>query len=148
MSLKQRIAEDMKLAMRAGDTKRRDALRLLQAALKQREIDDRIELNDAAVITVIEKMLKQRKDSIAQFEAAQRQDLAEIEKFEVDVLRIYMPEALSETELERVVDEVIASIEDMAPQKIGQVMALLKSRLSGRVDMAKVAALVKSKVSN
>ncbi|HRQ06113.1 MAG TPA: GatB/YqeY domain-containing protein [Nitrosomonas halophila] len=147
MNLKQTIAEDMKAAMRAGDTKRRDALRLLQAALKQREVDERIELDDAAVISVIEKMLKQRKDSIAQYEAAQRQDLAEIEKFEVDVLKVYMPEALNDAELDVIVNEAIASIEGMAPQKMGQVMALLKTKLAGRADMAKVSALVKSKIA-
>jgi uncharacterized protein len=148
MSLKQRIAEDMKSAMRAGDTRRRDALRLLQAALKQREVDERIELDDAAVVAVIEKMLKQRKDSITQYEAAQRMDLAEIEKFEIDVLRIYMPTALSDAELSVTVDEVIASVGGVTPQKMGQVMALLKTRLSGRADMAKVSALVKSKITN
>jgi uncharacterized protein YqeY len=148
MSLKQRIAEDMKSAMRAGDTRRRDALRLLQAALKQREVDERIELDDAAVVAVIEKMLKQRKDSITQYEAAQRLDLAEIEKFEIDVLRIYMPAALSDAELSVTVDEVIASVGGVTPQKMGQVMALLKTRLSGRADMAKVSALVKSKITN
>jgi uncharacterized protein len=148
MSLKQRIAEDMKSAMRAGDTRRRDALRLLQAALKQREVDERIELDDAAVVAVIEKMLKQRKDSITQYEAAQRLDLAEIEKFEIDVLRIYMPAALSDAELSVTVDEVIASVGGVTPQKMGQVMALLKTRLSGRADMTKVSALVKSKITN
>lgn len=147
MNLKQTIAEDMKAAMRAGDAKRRDALRLLQAALKQREVDERIELDDAAVISVIEKMLKQRKDSIAQYEAAQRQDLAEIEKFEVDVLKVYMPEALNDAELDVIVNEAIASIEGMTPQKMGQVMALLKTKLAGRADMAKVSALVKSKIA-
>jgi uncharacterized protein YqeY len=147
MNLRQKIAEDIKSAMRAGDTKRRDALRLLQAALKQREVDERIELDDGAVIVVIEKMLKQRKDSISQYEAAQRMDLAEIERFEVEVLRAYMPEALSDTELDAVVNEVIASIsiEDKVP-KIGQVMVLLKTRLAGRADMAKVSALVKAKI--
>jgi uncharacterized protein YqeY len=148
MSLKQRIAEDMKSAMRAGNTRRRDALRLLQAALKQREVDERIELDDAAVVAVIEKMLKQRKDSIIQYEAAQRLDLAEIEKFEIDVLRIYMPTALSDAELSVAVDEVIASVGGVTPQKMGQVMALLKTRLSGQADMAKVSTLVKSKITN
>ena len=148
MSLKQRIAEDMKSAMRAGDKRRRDALRLLQAALKQREVDERIELDDVAVVAVIEKMLKQRKDSITQYESAQRLDLAEIEKFEIDVLRVYMPAALSDAELDVIVDEVIASVDGVTSQKMGQVMALLKTRLSGRADMAKVSALVKSKIAN
>lgn len=148
MSLKQRIAEDMKSAMRAGDKRRRDALRLLQAALKQREVDERIELDDAAVVAVIEKMLKQRKDSITQYEVARRLDLAEIEKFEIDILRIYMPKALSDAELDVIVDEVIASVDGVTPQKMGQVMSVLKTRLSGRADMAKVSALVKSKIAN
>jgi uncharacterized protein len=148
MSLKQRIAEDMKSAMRAGDKRRRDALRLLQAALKQREVDERIELDDAAVVAVIEKMLKQRKDSITQYEAVKRLDLAEIEKFEIDVLRTYMPVALSDAELNVIVDEVIASVDSVTPQIMGKVMALLKTRLSGRADMTKVSALVKSKIAN
>jgi|SRR5690554_5900156 len=147
MNLRQRIAEDVKLAMRAGDSKRRDALRLLQAALKQKEVDERIELDDAAIVAVIEKMLKQRKDSITQYEAALRSDLAEIEKFEVEVLQTYMPEALSDTELNTIVDEVIASIEKDGMLKIGQVMALLKPRLAGRADMGKVSALVKAKIT-
>lgn len=135
------------MAMRAGDSKRRDALRLLQAALKQKEVDERIELDDAAIVAVIEKMLKQRKDSITQYEAALRSDLAEIEKFEVEVLQTYMPEALSDTELNTIVDEVIASIEKDGMLKIGQVMALLKPRLAGRADMGKISALVKAKIT-
>lgn len=137
----------MKSAMRAGDVKRRDALRLLQAALKQREVDERIELNDAAVVAVIEKMLKQRRDSIAQYEAAGRQDLADIEKFEVDVLQTYMPEALSDVELSAIIDEVIASIGGSGTPKIGEVMALLKPKLAGKADMGKVSSLVKAKVA-
>lgn len=146
MNLKQRIAEDVKSAMRAGDTKRRDTLRLLQAALKQKEVDERIELEDQAVIAVIEKMLKQRKDSIAQFEAAQRADLAEIEEFEMGVLQTYMPEPLNDAELDTIINEAIASAgEGRAPQ-IGQVMNLLKSRIAGRADMKKVSTLVKERI--
>jgi len=147
MNLRQKITEDMKSAMRAGDVKRRDALRLLQAALKQREVDERIELDDAAVVAVIEKMLKQRRDSITQYEAAQRQDLADIEKFEVEVLQAYMPEALSDTELDTMISEVIASLGENGSPKIGEVMALLKPKLAGRADMAKVSLLVKAKVT-
>lgn len=148
MNLKQKITEDMKAAMRAGDSKRRDAIRLLQAAIKQREVDERIELDDAAIIAVIEKMLKQRKDSIAQYEAAHRQDLADAEKYEVEVLLAYMPEMLSEAEVDKIVSEVIATLEDTSQQQIGKIMALLKPRLAGRANMAEVSALVKKKISS
>lgn len=147
MNLRQKITEDMKSAMRAGDVKRRDALRLLQAALKQKEVDERIELDDAAVVAVIKKMLKQRRDSIAQYEAAQRQDLADIEKFEAGVLQAYMPEALSDAELDAMISEVIASVGENGSPKIGEVMALLKPKLAGRADMAKVSLLVKVKIT-
>lgn len=148
MNLRQKITEDMKSAMRAGEMKRRDALRLLQAALKQKEVDERIELSDSAVIAVIEKMLKQRRDSIAQYEAAQRQDLADIEKFEVDVLQAYMPEALSDAELNVIIDEAIASFGVDRSPKIGQIIALLKPKLAGRADMGKISGLVKEKIGS
>lgn len=148
MNLRQKITEDMKSAMRAGEMKRRDALRLLQAALKQKEVDERIELSDSAVIAVIEKMLKQRRDSIAQYEAAQRQDLADIEKFEVDVLQAYMPEALSDAELNVIIDEAIASFGVDGSPKIGQIIALLKPKLAGRADMGKISGLVKEKIGS
>ena len=147
MSLKQQITEDMKTAMRAGDTKRRDAIRLLQAAIKQREVDERIELDDAAVVAVIEKMLKQRRDSISQYEAAQRQDLADAEKYEVGVLQAYMPQALSDAEVEGALVEAIAATGAQGQQDMGKVMALLKLRLAGRADMGKVSALVRAKLS-
>lgn len=148
MNLKQRITEDMKAAMRAGDSKRRDAIRLLRAAIKQREVDKRIELDDAAIIAVIEKMLKQRRDSIVQYEAARRQDLADAEKYEVDVLRAYMPQMLSEVEIDNIVNEIVADVADMGQQRMGKIMALLKARLAGCADMAQVAALVKKKISS
>ena len=147
MSLKQQITEDMKTAMRAGDTRRRDAIRLLQAAIKQREVDERIELDDAAVVAVIEKMLKQRRDSISQYEAAQRQDLADAEKYEVGVLQAYMPQALSDAEVEGALAEAIAATGAQGQQDISKVMALLKPRLAGRADMGKVSALVRAKLS-
>ncbi len=147
MSLKQQITEDMKTAMRAGDTKRRDAIRLLQAAIKQREVDERIELDDAAVVAVIEKMLKQRRDSISQYEAAQRQDLADAEKYEVGVLQTYMPQPLSDAEVGGAVAEAIAASGAQGQQDMGKVMALLKPRLAGRADMGKVSALVKARLS-
>ena len=146
MSLKQQIAEDMKAAMRAGDTRRRDAIRLLQANIKQREVDARIELSDADVVAIIEKMLKQRKDSIAQFEAAKREDLAEIEKYEVSVLTDYMPKAMSEGEVDAIVVAAISSSGAAGPQDMGKVMAIIKPKLAGRADMGKVSALVKARI--
>jgi len=147
LNLKQQITDDMKTAMRAGDTRRRDAIRLLQAAIKQREVDERITLDDAAVIAVIEKMLKQRRDSITQYESANRHDLADAEKYEVGVLQAYMPQALSDTEVENAVNEAIGAVGAKEQQDIGRVMAALKPRLSGRADMGKVSALVKDKLS-
>lgn len=148
MNLRQKITEDMKVAMRAGDSKKRDAIRLLQAAIKQREVDERIELDDTAIIAVIEKMLKQRRDSITQYEAARRQDLADAEKYEMDVLLTYMPQMMSEAEVTRIVDEVIALVGDAGQQRMGKIMALLKPKLTGCADMTQVAALVKKKISS
>ena len=147
MSLRERITEDVKAAMRAKDTERLSALRLLLAAIKQREVDERIELTDTDVVSVIDKMLKQRRDSISQFEAGNRQDLADKEKFEVQVLSGYMPQGLSVEEIEQAVVEAIASTGARSPQDMGKVMATLKLRLAGRADMAKVSALVKSKLA-
>lgn len=148
MSLKQQISDDIKIAMRAGEKQRRDALRLLQAALKQREIDERVELDDTAVIAVLEKMLKQRNESIKHYVAADRTDLAAIEEAEIAVLQHYMPKALSEAELETIVKDAIAAIEDASPGKMGKVMASLKPKLAGRADMTRVSALVKSLIAN
>ena len=145
-TLKQEITEHMKAAMRSGDTKRRDAIRLLQAAIKQREVDERIEMNDAMVIVVIEKMIKQRKDSITQYVAAKREDLADIERYEVGVLQAYMPKALNDSEIESIVEEVISLIGAKKPQEMGKVIAALRPKLAGRADMGKVAALVKSRL--
>jgi uncharacterized protein YqeY len=147
VNLRQQITEDMKSAMRAGDSRRRDAIRLLQAALKQREVDERIELDDAAVIAVIEKMLKQRRDSIAQYEAAHRHDLADAEKFEVSILQGYMPSALSDAEVDAAITEAVSTVGAKGPQDMGKVMAILKPRLSGRADMGKVSALVKARLA-
>ncbi len=146
MSLKDRITEDMKAAMRARDGARLSAIRLLLAAIQQREVDERITLGDAEVVSVIEKMLKQRRDSLQQFEAAGRQDLADKEKFEVTVLQAYMPKALSEAEVEAAVMEAVGASGAKGMQDIGKVMTLLKPKLAGRTDMAKVSALVKSKL--
>lgn len=147
MSLKQQITDDMKVAMRAKDTARLSAIRLLLAAMKQREVDERIELSDGDVVAIIEKMNKQRRDSISQYEAAGRQDLADVEKFEMGVLAVYMPQQLAETEVLAAVVEAIASAEATGPQDMGKVMALLKPRLAGLADMGKVSALIKAQLS-
>jgi len=147
MTLKERITEDMKAAMRAKDTPRLSAVRLLLAAIKQREVDERITLTDADVVGVIDKMLKQRRDSISQYEAGGRQDLADAERFEVQVLSAYMPQAMSEAEIDAAVAEAVAAVGAKAPQDMGKVMASLKPKLAGRADMAKVSALVKAKLS-
>jgi len=147
MSLKQQITEDMKNAMRARDTARLGAIRLLLAAMKQREVDERIELSDTDVIVIIEKMIKQRRDSISQFEAANRQELADIEKFEIAVLQTYMPQPMGENEVAAAVAEAIATSGAKSPQEMGKVIALLKPKLAGRADMGKVSALVKARLS-
>ena len=147
MSLKDRITEDMKNAMRSKDSARLSALRLLLAAMKQREVDERITLSDADVVAVIEKMLKQRRDSISQYEAAARQDLADAEKFEVEVLQTYMPQALSEAEVDGAIESAVAQAGAQGPQDMGKVMALLKSALAGRADMGKVSARVKARLT-
>ena len=147
MSLKQQITEDMKTAMRAKDVARLGAIRLLLAAMKQREVDERIELSDADVISIIDKMVKQRRDSITQFEAAGRQELADAEKFEIGVLQTYMPQAMSEAEVAAAVDEAIAASGAKSPQEMGKVIGLLKPKLAGRADMGKVSALVKARLS-
>jgi len=147
MLLKDRITEDMKSALRAKDSARLSAIRLLLAAIKQREVDERITLGDVEVVSVIEKMLKQRRDSIQQFDAAGRKDLADNERFEVTVLQAYMPKALSEAEVEAAVTEAIGVSGAKGVQDMGKVMALVKPKLAGRADMAKVSALVKSRLS-
>jgi uncharacterized protein YqeY len=148
MSLKARITDDVKTAMRGGDAPRRDALRLLLAALKQREVDERKELADADVVAVIEKMIKQRRESIAQFEKGGRQDLARNEQFEVTAFQAYMPQAMSDAEIEAAVAEAIAAAGAKAPSDMGKVMSALKGKLAGRADMSRVSALVKTKLSS
>lgn len=147
MSLKQQITDDMKAAMRAKDTARLGAVRLLLAAMKQREVDERIELSDADVIAIIEKMNKQRRDSISQYEAAGRQDLADVEKFEMTVLANYMPQQLGEAEIIAAVAEAIAATGAAGPQDMGKVMAVVKPKLAGLADMGKVSALIKAQLS-
>ena len=148
MSLKVRINEDMKAAMRAKESARLSALRLLLAAVKQREIDERIELDDAAVLAVVDKMLKQRRDSVAQYEAAQRFDLANAERFEIDVLSAYKPAGLSADQIAAAVDEAIKATGASGAADMGKLMAVLKPQLAGKADMAEVSKLVKSRLSN
>jgi uncharacterized protein YqeY len=143
MTLKERINEDMKAAMRAGETGKRDAIRLLLAAIKQREVDERIVLDDVAVVAVIDKMLKQRRDSITQYEAAGRKDLADAEKFEAELLTAYMPAGLSAEEIATAVATAVAETGAVGPGDMGKVMAVLKPKLAGRADMTEVSKLVK-----
>jgi uncharacterized protein YqeY len=137
----------MKAAMRARDAARLSAIRLLLAALKQREVDERIELSDADVVSVIEKMIKQRRESIAQFEQAARKDLADAEKFELEVLSAYLPRQMSEAEIGQAVAAAVAEAGASGMKDMGKVMSALKSRLAGRADMGQVSSLVKSRLS-
>ncbi|HQN64617.1 MAG TPA: GatB/YqeY domain-containing protein [Methylophilus sp.] len=146
MSLKNQITEDMKTAMRAKDTAKLGAIRLLQAAIKQREVDERVELDDAGVVGVIEKMLKQRRDSIAAYEGAGRNDLADVEKFEVGVLQAYMPQQLSDAEIAAIVEKVIAETGAAGAKDMGKVVGAVKPLVAGRADMGKVSGLIKAKL--
>ena len=147
MSLKARITDDMKAAMRARETARLGTIRLLLAAIKQKEIDDRVELDDAAVSSIVEKLIKQRKDSISQFQAAGRDDLVAAEQAELIVLMAYLPEQLSAAEVEAAVEAAIAESGATSARDMGKVMGLLKSRLAGRADMGQVSALIKARLA-
>ena len=147
MSLEIRIDDDWKAAMKAGDKAKKDALSLLRAAIKQKRVDEQIEITDAVVVAVIEKMLKQRKDSITQYEAAKRQDLADAEKFEAGVLAGYMPQGLSAAEVESVVVAAVAESGAKGPADMGKVIALVKPKVAGRADMGEVSKLVKAKLA-
>ncbi len=144
MSLKEQITEDMKAAMRAKDSGRLATIRLLTAAIKQKEVDERIDVSDEQVLAIIEKMIKQRKDSISQFEAGGRQDLADIEKAELVILSTYMPAALSDSEVQAEVAAAVAAVGAAGPQDMGKVMGVLKPKLAGRADMTAVSAMVKA----
>jgi uncharacterized protein len=146
MSLKAQISEDMKNAMRAKDSARLGAIRLLQAAIKQREVDERIELSDADVIAAIEKMLKQRRDSIAAYESANRQDLADVEKFEVTVLQTYLPQQLTEEELNAILEKVVVETGASGIKDMSKVMAAIKPLVIGRADMGKISGLIKTRL--
>lgn len=147
MTLKERINEDMKSAMRAKETAKLGAIRLLLAAMKQKEVDERLTLDDDAVVAIIDKMLKQRRDSVAQYEAANRADLADAEKFEMTVLSAYMPAALSEEEIAAAIAKAVSDSGAAGPADMGKVMGLLKPLLAGRADMSQVSKLVKAKLS-
>ncbi|MBC3919251.1 GatB/YqeY domain-containing protein [Undibacterium sp. CY18W] len=144
MTLKEQITDDMKAAMRAKETAKLGTIRLLTAAMKQKEVDERIELDDGMVLVIIEKMIKQRKDSITQFEAGGRQDLADIEKAELEILSKYMPAALSDEEVQAAVAAAVAETGAVGPQDMRKVIDVLKTRLAGRADMGKVSGLVKA----
>ncbi len=146
MSLKAKITEDMKSAMRAKDAARLGAIRLLLAAIKQREVDERIELDDAQIIAAIDKMLKQRRDSISQYEAAGRQELADIEHFEIGVLQEYMPAAASDEEIDILIEQAVTETGAVGVKDMGKVMAMIKSKLAGRADMTLVSGRIKARL--
>jgi hypothetical protein len=146
MTLKDKITEDMKAAMRAKETARLGTVRLLLAAMKQKEVDERVALSDADVLSIIEKMVKQRRESIAQFEKAGRTELADAERAEIAVLSGYLPQQLSEAEVAEAVAAAIRESGAAGPKDMGKVMGLLKSRLAGRTDMGKLSGLVKAKL--
>ena len=144
MSLKAQITEDMKTAMRAKDTARLGTIRLLQAAMKQKEVDERVELDDAAIIAIVDKLIKQRKDSIAAYETANRADLADVEKAEMEVLKVYLPERMSEAEITAAVQAIVAEVGATGPGDMGKVMGAVKTQLAGKADMGLVSAAVKA----
>jgi len=147
MSLKARVSDDMKAALKAKETQRLSAVRLLLAAIKQREVDERKELDDAEVVSVIEKMLKQRRDSIEQYRNAGRQDLVDVEEFEVRVLSAYLPQQANEAEIAEAIGAAIAATGAAGMADMGKVMGQLKAKLAGRADMGKVSAAVKAKLA-
>ena len=147
MTLKAQLTEDMKTAMKAGEKDRLGVIRLINAAIKQKEVDERIEMTDELVLAVLEKMLKQRKDSISQYEAAGRTDLADIEKFESGIIQAYLPQPLSQAEVEALVAKAIVDTGAEGPQAMGKVIAALKPQLAGRADMGAVSGMVKAALS-
>ncbi len=146
MSLKAQISEDMKTAMRAKDSVRLGAVRLLLSAIKQREVDERVELDDSNVIAVIEKMLKQRRDSITAYESANRHDLADIEKFEVTVLQTYLPQQLSEDEVKAILEQVVVDTGAAGIKDMSKVMVAIKPLVAGRADTGKISGLIKARL--
>ncbi|HEU4665839.1 MAG TPA: GatB/YqeY domain-containing protein [Dokdonella sp.] len=146
MSLKQQLTDDMKAAMKGGDKERLGVIRLVNAAIKQREVDERIVLDDAQVLAVLEKMLKQRKDSVAQYEGAGREDLAAVERYEMGVIEAYMPAKMSADEIDAIVTKAIADAGATSAKDMGKVVGLVKPQVAGRADMGQVSALVKRKL--
>jgi uncharacterized protein YqeY len=146
MPLKQQLTDDMKTAMKAGEKDRLGVIRLVNAAIKQREVDERITLDDTQVLAVLEKMLKQRKDSVTQYEAAAREDLAAVERYEIGVIQTYLPAQLSAAEIEAIVAKAIADSGAATAKDMGKVVGLIKPQLAGRADMGQVSALVKQKL--
>ena len=147
MSLKQQLTDDMKAAMKAGEKDRLAVIRLINAAIKQREVDERIELDDTAVLAVLEKMVKQRKDSVSQFEAANREDLAAIERAELAVIDTYLPAKLGEAEILAAIEAAVAETGATGPADMGKLMGVLKPRLAGKADMGEVSAIVKRRLA-
>lgn len=147
MTLKTQISEDMKSAMRAKETVRLGTIRLLQAAIKQREVDERVELTDADVISVIEKMLKQRRDSISAYEKANRDDLADVEKAEVAILQVYLPKQLTEEEVKALLESAVAQTGAASMKDMGKVMAVIKPLVAGKADMGKISGLIKERLA-
>lgn len=147
MNLKERIGEDMKAAMRARDTARLSAIRMLLAAVKQKEVDERITVDDAQVIAIVDKLIRQRRESIAQFGPAGRQDLVDREQGEIDVLSAYLPKQADAAEVAAEIDAAVASVGAAGPQDMGKVMGVLKQRLAGRADLSAVSAQVKARLA-
>ena len=147
MSLKERITDDMKAAMRAGEKERLGVIRMITSAIKQREVDERIVLDDSQVLVVLEKMIKQRKESVAQFQAGNRQDLVDKESAEITLLQTYMPSRLSDAELDSLIADAVAATGAASIKDMGKVMAIIKSKAQGRADMAAVGAKIKVKLS-
>jgi len=147
MSLKQQLTEDMKTAMRGGDKDRLGVIRLILAAIKQREVDERIQLDDIQTIAVLEKMLKQRKDSVTQYDAAGREDLANVERAEMAVIETYLPAKLSDAEVDAMIEAAIAETEASSARDMGKVVAAVKTKAAGRADMAQVSARIKARLS-
>ncbi len=147
MSLKQRLTDDMKTAMKSGEKDRLGVIRLINAAIKQREVDERIVLDDAQVIAALEKMLKQRKDSLSQYEAAGREDLAAVERYEMTVLQDYFPAQLGAEEIDAIISASIAEVGASGPKDMGKVIALVRPQVAGRADMGSLSELVKRKLA-
>lgn len=146
-SLKQQIQEDMKIALRAHDKQRLGVVRLILAAIKQVEVDERIEVDDTRIIQILNKMIKQRRDSIAQYDQAKRDDLADQERLEVKIIQTYLPEPLSETDIDRMVSEAITKVGATSVKEMGKVMAELKDKLQGRADMTQISAKIKARLT-